>query len=113
VAAKASVTSPDWTAADQAELDLLVFEVVGAIHRHRDGCETCQAGWPPCPRVTGVIEAVIEWRDLRVLVTRANRLRAGQDLIDLAGMFGYTPEHVRRLHEKWRAEDAELERAAA
>ena len=34
-----------WTAADDAELDLLVHEFVLAAFRHGDCCETCQPPW--------------------------------------------------------------------
>ena len=37
-----------WTAADQAELDVLVHSLVFDFDEHRKHCDACQPG--PCPR---------------------------------------------------------------
>jgi len=109
-----------WTAADQAELDVLVhYLVVDHLdHRercdgcrpepcvalatwltHKADCRACQAGAPlplgppcserrhfldhqncarclPCPHLQRAIAAVVEFRDARRLLSRAEALRA-------------------------------------
>jgi hypothetical protein len=101
-----------WTAADKAELDGLVWELVCAIADHQPGCETCRAGYPPCLRIGAAIEAVVDWQHRRRLLSHAEHLRSGQDLLDFGGRLGYTPEQVRALQTKWRAEEAAEELAA-
>ena len=76
---------PWWTPADRAELDAFAYELVDAVHTHRDsGCELCAAGYPSCPVVRAAITRVVEWRDPRVLLSRAAWLRARQDRLDEA-----------------------------
>jgi hypothetical protein len=77
---------PWWTPADRAELDAFAYGLVDAVDAHKAaGCEVCAAGYPPCPFVTEAIGGVVEWRDLRVLLSRAAWLRAWQDELDQAG----------------------------
>lgn len=75
-----------WTAADQAELDLLAWELVHAYHDHRAACPDCQALGEPCQRLTeGTAEAtamIVGWRDHRIRATAAEQLRQEQDRID-------------------------------
>jgi hypothetical protein len=71
--------SPWWTAADAAELDVLVHELVRVGFLHREACSCCRAGYPPCPRLGEAIETVIEWRDGRVLRSKAEWLRGRED----------------------------------
>lgn len=70
-----------WTGADQAELDVLVWELVTRVPEHRRDCDLCAReraeGWP-CARVTEAIEAVLAWRVRRALLSRAERLREEQ-----------------------------------
>jgi hypothetical protein len=73
---------PWWTPADQAELDLLVRQLVDRRFEHRLRCSVCAAGYPPCPFVRAEIERVIEWRDVRVLLSQATWLRTAQDRLD-------------------------------
>jgi hypothetical protein len=79
---------PWWTPADRAELELIAHRLVDGVFAHRTGCETCAAGDLPCPHVRAAIEAVVEWRDLRVLLSRAEWLRARQDELDQAAEAG-------------------------
>jgi hypothetical protein len=111
-----------WTEADQAELDVLVFELCRVYfddHRmrcaycapgdcpqfvswqeHLDECPACRGDAPlsfglpchrkrefiehgddckrcnPCPYLRRGIEAVVAWREARVLLSRAEWLRA-------------------------------------
>ena len=65
-----------WTAADGAELDVLLYELVRGVSEHRERCARCAEGFPPCPHVRRAIEAVLEWRAARALLSRAEWLRA-------------------------------------
>jgi hypothetical protein len=96
-----------WTEADQAELDEIAWALVNAIADHRPDCGTCQAGFPPCPRVRAAIEAVVDWRQGRILASRAVYLRSGQELIDFGARCGFTADEVRELQAAWQAEEAE------
>jgi hypothetical protein len=74
---------PWWTPADRAELDAFAQQLVDAVHAHRvAGCGVCGAGYPPCPFVTEAIAKVVEWRDRRIMLSRAAWLRTGQDALD-------------------------------
>jgi hypothetical protein len=141
-----------WSDADQAELDVLWWELVGAVHDHE--CEACQrcptaeewlahkrSCWAcsnaikfetaacrapcsrylerldhivtcpacsSCSRVTAAIEAVVNWRHARVLRSRAEHLRSGQELQDFAARIGVPPKRVSELQAEWRAEEAGL-----
>jgi hypothetical protein len=76
---------PWWTPADRAELDAFAQRLVDAVHAHRAaGCEVCAAGYPPCPVVTKAVEQVVEWRDRRIMLSRAKWLRARQNELDEA-----------------------------
>ncbi len=68
-----------WTAADAAELDVLVFEFVRVHALHVPGCEECPQRGPWCKRLRDSFDAVEEWRDGRALRSRAAWLR-GQEL---------------------------------
>lgn len=68
-----------WTPADQAELEVLVHDLVRAYFDHREHCASCARGYPPCPHVREAIEVVIEWREARALQSRAEHLRAERD----------------------------------
>ena len=65
-----------WTEADEAELDVLVFELVRAVHAHREGCSICREGGPWCAPLVGALDAVVEWRRGRILRSKAQWLRA-------------------------------------
>lgn len=45
------------------------------IDEHRPTCAVCIAGFPPCTVVGNAIEAVLEWRRRRALVSKAEWLR--------------------------------------
>lgn len=66
-----------WTAADDAELDVLLFELVDGYFAHRDRCHDV-----PCPHVGRAVEAVLDWRHARSLRSRATFFRAAQDFAD-------------------------------
>jgi hypothetical protein len=67
-----------WTPADQAELDVLIWELVERVPEHRERCRRClvekETGFP-CTAVTEAIEAVLEWRRARWLLSKAQYLR--------------------------------------
>ena len=71
-----------WTAADGAELDVLLYELVRGVSEHRERCARCAAGHPPCPSVRGAIQAVLYWREARALLSRAEWLRAERDRLE-------------------------------
>jgi hypothetical protein len=74
---------PYWTAADQAELQLLVHELVDGHDNHQQGCPTCRNG-EPCRPLRDAIAIVVEWRERRVLHSQAAWLRAVQNIEDAA-----------------------------
>lgn len=80
-----AITPCQWTTADQAELDVLTYELVDAYMAHRDTCDHCLAwaerlpGSLPCPYVAAAISIVLEWRTKRQLRTTAEELRLERD----------------------------------
>lgn len=66
-----------WTAADAAELDVLVFRLVEAAWAHRK-CIRCRELGTWCPPMREAAEAVFNWRRARRLLSRAEYLRALQ-----------------------------------
>jgi hypothetical protein len=70
-----------WTAADAAELEVLVHELVEVAFEHREHCEACRRG-NRCHVLGSAIDEVIEWRDRRALRSRAVWLRRCQDAIE-------------------------------
>lgn len=66
-----------WTAADEAELALVLDELVRGWFTHRDGCKQ-----RPCPHLSEAVADMLDWRRRRVLMTRAAHLRARQDIRD-------------------------------
>ncbi len=66
-----------WTAADQAEADLLVHELVTGFFDHRQWCRQ-----PVCPHLAEALKVILEWRRRRELLSIAARLRAAQDLAE-------------------------------
>jgi hypothetical protein len=71
---------PWWTEADRAELDVRTHMLVVTVEAHREsGCEACASGYPPCPFVRAAIDDVADWRDGRMLRSRALWLRDRQD----------------------------------
>jgi hypothetical protein len=69
-----------WSDADQAELDLVVHELVDSVFAH--DCATCTIGLRPCPQVQRAIAIALEWREARVLLSRARWERLCQDLFE-------------------------------
>jgi hypothetical protein len=71
---------PYWTDADAAELDVLIWELVKVAMIHRERCATCagERGILNCAPMGEAIEAVIDWRNGRVLKSKAAWLRARQ-----------------------------------
>jgi hypothetical protein len=71
-----------WTEADESELDLLVHELVKAVHAHREACSTCKVGSPWCAPLGDALQAVVDWRRGRVLRSKAAWLRARQMAVE-------------------------------
>jgi hypothetical protein len=72
------VAPPWWTAADWAELDLLVHELVAAGFAHRANCSICRTGGRWCVAMAEALEVLLEWRHGRELRSKATWLRARQ-----------------------------------
>jgi hypothetical protein len=72
-------TQPWWTAADEAELDLIVRELVRSALIHRERCSTCRAGDRWCPPMAEALEATLDWRDGRILRSKAAFLRLAEE----------------------------------
>ena len=64
-----------WTDADQAELDVLLHALVVDFFEHRKRCGICLAGHEACPHLKAAIAVVLDWREARVLLSRAQALR--------------------------------------
>lgn len=66
--------------ADAAELDVLLWALVSDYETHRQHCRSCaasrQLGGLPCRHVGRAIEEVLSWRAARILLSRAEALRA-------------------------------------
>jgi hypothetical protein len=77
---------PWWTEADDAELDLLTAELVRVVFIHREHCATCRGerGVLYCDGIGEAIAAVLDWRDGRVLRSKAAWLRAREDEVAIA-----------------------------
>ena len=66
-----------WTEADQAELEVLLWVLADDWAKHRRTCRL-----QPCPHLIEAIVEVVDWRELRLLLSRAEALRA--ELEDVA-----------------------------
>lgn len=80
---------PWWTPADQAELNLLTLELVHGMTWHFDNCPngyTTSHGSRhcDCPSIGQAIDTVLEWRESRVLHSKAAYLRHLQNQQDAA-----------------------------
>jgi hypothetical protein len=64
-----------WTRADQAEQDVLLWAVVDGWHRHRRTCDL-----EPCPHLQAAIREICDWREARILLSRAQALRVAQEV---------------------------------
>lgn len=77
LAAERKMTTTFTTAADEAELELLLDELLVRWEQHRGECSE-----RPCPHLREAVGELLAWRRRRFLVTRAAALRAQQDLAD-------------------------------
>lgn len=73
------VVPASWTPADQAELDVLVHEIVIRFETHRATCDE-----QPCPHLQAAIAEVVEWKQARELLSRAEALRAERRALEEA-----------------------------
>jgi hypothetical protein len=72
-----------WTPADEAELELVAHELVGAILAHRAACSTCRAGHS-CAIVAEAIGHALDWRKGRIVRSKAAWLRELQTTLEAA-----------------------------
>ncbi len=89
------MTAPWWTAADQAEIDLLWTEFLFALDSHEARCGQCRdqlAGVDPsrCDEFGDTIMAIVEYREMRSLASYAVGMRQMQAVIDELGLGGLT-----------------------
>jgi hypothetical protein len=72
-----------WTDADEAELDVLVHTLVVDFFEHRERCSACRPNRSeaslPCPHLQKAIREVFEWRESRLLLSRAQALRSARN----------------------------------
>ena len=64
-----------WTAADSAELDVLVLEFIRVHASHAAGCDVCRERGLWCDRLRAAFEAVLDWKYGRELRSKATWLR--------------------------------------
>ena len=64
-----------WTEADLAEIDIVAWDLVDAMKTHEEFCDICQEGYR-CELISKALEATIAWRNRRLLMTKAQTLRA-------------------------------------
>ena len=64
-----------WTAADQAELDVLIWALVDGWDKHRHTCRL-----RPCPHLHDAIREVVDWRQARILLSNAQAFRLDEEL---------------------------------
>jgi hypothetical protein len=81
------VTPPWWTAADQAELDVLLREWFDGAFEHRDKCAACLEyervyGRQWCDALQESLEVILNWRERRSARSFAIAMRQLQDQID-------------------------------
>lgn len=67
-----------WTEADAAELDLLTHELVRVAFIHRERCSICSAGSRWCEPMNEALAGLLEWREGRILRSKAEWLRVRQ-----------------------------------
>lgn len=68
-----------WTEADDAELDLAVYDFLSTVETHKN-CEACAAaksvGRRFCAPILAAIEALCVWKQRRSLLSRAEFYRS-------------------------------------
>jgi hypothetical protein len=68
-----------WTALDQAELDVIIWELVSRTWEHRKSCHICSGfdpeGHKSCAAFDKAVEAMSEWIFKRKLVSKMEALR--------------------------------------
>lgn len=64
-----------WSEADLAEIDIVAWDLVDAMKTHEEHCDICRQGYR-CDKISDALEATIAWRDRRLLLTKAQTLRA-------------------------------------
>jgi hypothetical protein len=77
--------SAEWfSAADLAELDVLVDGLIRGVSEHRERCSACAGAGSAvfCPAVDKTIRIFLDWQRQRALFTRATHLRAIQNELD-------------------------------
>jgi hypothetical protein len=76
------------TPADEAELDVLLWEFVGGVFDHRYRCSVCRQGGPWCPALEKALAIVVNFQRGLLLRSKARWLRAEQELAEFAEQLG-------------------------
>jgi hypothetical protein len=80
VAARLGVIAPPyWTAADDAELMVLVQELVDGIYEHNERCSICSRGEAWCAHVREAFDVVLDWIERRRAASFAPVMRMVQN----------------------------------
>lgn len=72
-----------WTDADEAELAVLVQAFVDGFEAHRGVCRVCASGGPWCAGAREALDALLDWRRRRLLLSQAEFLRRQHDELAL------------------------------
>jgi hypothetical protein len=81
-AGRSGGATPFWTAADNAELDVLVDVFVRGALDHRERCRVCASGGPWCLELREAFQIVVDWQRTRRRQSLAVWLRSRQDMLD-------------------------------
>jgi hypothetical protein len=73
---------PYWTAADDAELMVLVQELVDGIYEHNEKCSVCSLGEVWCSHVREAFDVVQDWIERRRAASFAAGMRDLQNDLD-------------------------------
>jgi hypothetical protein len=76
------IAPPYWTAADDAELMVLVHELVDGICEHNEKCSVCSRGEAWCTGVREAFDVVLDWIERRRAASFAAGVRAMQNDLD-------------------------------
>jgi hypothetical protein len=69
------MTGEWWTAADAAELDVLVDALMDAAYDHRVRCKVCSTGEAWCDALRDCLQIVQGWQHSRDRLSKAEHLR--------------------------------------
>jgi hypothetical protein len=88
-----------WTAADEAEVELVAEALVEAAFAHRERCSACRTTGTSCDELRDAIAAAVRWAQRRHRRSRATYLAAAElaRLEELRARAGALLGHAVRL----------------